>query len=71
MSPAEVEEVVELGPPLPAESAPPVFVTAPVVSAPLVVVKCVQLAPGVEYVAPAPAITYAAPARMVVFVAPE
>merc|ERR1712135_264711 len=48
---AEIVEVVEIGAPLPAESAPPMFVTAPVLEAPP--------APVVEYVAPAPAVTYA------------
>merc|ERR1711945_74981 len=61
---AEIVEVVEIGAPLPAESAPPMFVTAPVLEAPP--------APVVEYVAPAPAVTYApvAPAPVVEYVAP-
>ena len=46
--------MVELGPPLSAESTPPVFVTAPVVEAALVVVEHVQPAHVVEYVTPAP-----------------
>ena len=57
---SEVVGVAELGQPLPAESAPPMFVTATVIRAPLVVVENVQLAPVFEYVAPAPAVTYAA-----------
>ena len=62
---SEVVEVVELGPPLLAESAPPMFVTATVIEAPLVVMEYVQFAPVPEYVTPAsatPAVTYAAPA---------
>ena len=51
--------MVELEPPLPAESAVPVYVTAPVVVAPPVVMEYVQPAP---YVAPAPAVIHAAPA---------
>merc|ERR1712012_1319198 len=51
VAPAEIVEVVEIGAPLPAESAPPMFVTAPVLEAPPVA----QPAPVVEYVAPAPA----------------
>merc|ERR1712135_84199 len=34
VAPAEIVEVVEIGAPLPAESAPPMFVTAPVLEAP-------------------------------------
>merc|ERR1712107_706044 len=56
---AEIVEVVEMGAPLPAESAPPMFVTAPVLEAPPAVVEYVQPAPVVEYVAPAPAVTFA------------
>ena len=41
-APAETVEVVELGPPLSAESAPPVFATAPLVEAAPVVVEYVQ-----------------------------
>ena len=62
MQPAESVEVVEFGPPLP-DKSPPVFMTAPVVGVPLVVVEYVQPAPVVEYVAPAPVMTYAAPAQ--------
>merc|ERR1712064_91906 len=58
---AEIVEVVEMGAPLPAESAPPIFVTAPVLEAPPAVVEYVQPAPVVEYVAPAPTVAYAAP----------
>ena len=56
----EIVEIVELGPPLPAESALHVSMTAPVVHVSPVVVEFVQPAPVVEYVAPAPAVTYAA-----------
>ena len=45
VSPAELVELVVLGPPLRAESAPQVFVTAPVVDAPSVVVEHVNLIP--------------------------
>merc|ERR1711991_1015197 len=69
---AEIVEVVEMGAPLPAESAPPMFVTAPVLEAPPPVVEYVAPAPAVtyahatsapvvEYVAPAPTVAYAAP----------
>ena len=59
VSPAELVEVVELGPPFPAESASALFVMALVVDAPSVVAKYVQSPPVVEYVAPAPVMTYA------------
>merc|ERR1712136_593623 len=67
VAPAEIVEVVEIGAPLPAESAPPMFVTAPALEAPPVVVEYVQPTPVVEHVAPAPAVTYApvAPAPVV------
>ena len=52
---SEVVEVVKLGPPLPAESAPPMFVTATVIEAPPVVVEYVQPALVAEYVTPASA----------------
>ena len=55
--------MVEFEPPLSVESAPPMFVTAPVVEAPPVVVEFVESAHVVEYVTPAPAVTYAVPAR--------
>ena len=45
-------EVLVVGPPLRTESAPPMFVTAPVDEASLVAVWCVQLAPVIEYVSP-------------------
>merc|ERR1712064_220523 len=69
---AEIVEVVEMGAPLPAESAPPMFVTAPVLEAPPAVAEYVQPAPVVEYVAPAPAVTYAhaTAAPVVEYVAP-
>ena len=68
VAPAEIVEVVELGPPLPAESAPPMFATAPAVELPPVVVEYIQPTPVDEYVAPAPAVTYAAPDPVVKYV---
>ena len=50
-------EMVEVGPPLSADSAPPMFVTTPMVAAPLVVVEDVQPGPMVEHAVPAPAKT--------------
>ena len=55
----EIVVVVEIGAPLPTESATPMFVAAPVLVSPPVVVKYVQSAPIVEYVTPTPAVTYA------------
>ena len=60
MKPAKIVDVVGLRPPLPAEFAPPVFVTTPVVDVPLVVVERAQPAPVISYVAPAPAKALAA-----------
>ena len=54
---AEIVEAVEIGAPLPAESGPPIFVTAPVLEVPPVDVEQPVLV--AEYVAPARAITYA------------
>ena len=68
MAPAEIVEGVEFGPPLPAESAPPMFATAPTVEPPPVVVEYIQPTPVVEYVAAAPAVTYAALAPVVEYV---
>ena len=65
-APAELMEMVELEPPLPAKSAPPMFVPAPAVE-----VENVQPAHVIEYVAPAPAVTYAAPALVDEYIAPE
>ena len=65
MAPAEIVEGVEFGPPLPAESAPPMFAT---VEPPPVVVEYIQPTPVVEYVALAPAVTYAALAPVVEYV---
>ena len=65
MAPAEIVEGVEFGPLLPAESAPPMFATAPMVDPPPVVVEYIQPTPVVEYVAPAPEVTYAALAPVV------
>ena len=48
--------MAELLPPLSAEPAPPVFVTAPVVEAAPIVVEYVQPAHVVEYVTPEPAV---------------
>ena len=67
-TPAEIVEGVEFGPPLPAESAPPMFATAPTVEPPRVVVEYIEPSPVVEYVAPAPAVTYAALAPVVEYV---
>ena len=53
---AEIVEAVEIGAPLPTESGPPMFVTAPVLEVPPVHVEQPVLA--AEYVAPAHAITY-------------
>ena len=60
MAPPEIVEGVEFGPPLPAESVPPMFATAPTAEPPPAVVEYIQPTPVVEYVAPAPAVTYAA-----------
>ena len=49
--------MVEVGPPLPADSAPPMFVTTPMVAAPLVVVEHVQPGPIAEHAVPPPAKT--------------
>ena len=65
MKGAETEKVAEFGPSLPAESAPPMSVAAPVVEAPPVVVEATD-----EYVAPAPAVSCAAPAHVDEFFAP-
>ena len=54
---AETVEVVEFGPPSPADFVPPMRVTTPVVEAPVVVVEHVQHVPVTEYVAPAPFVT--------------
>ena len=51
MRPAETVDMVEVGSPLPAEFAPLVFVTTPVVDVPLVVVERAQPAPVISYVA--------------------
>ena len=67
MAPAEIVEGVEFWP-LPAESAPPMFATAPTVEPPPVVVEYIQPTPVVEYVAPAPEGTYAALAPVVEYV---
>ena len=68
MAPAEKVEGVEFGAPLSAESAPPMFATAPTVEPPPVVVEYIQPTHVVEYVAAAPAVTYAALAPMVEYV---
>ena len=52
--------MVEFGPPFPAHSAPPVFLTTPVVEASPLLVDSVHPAPVVELFALAPAVTYAA-----------
>ena len=51
---AEIVEMTEIGAFLPSESAPPMFVTAPALEAPPVVVEQVQPAPVMEYVTLAP-----------------
>ena len=68
VAPADTVEVVELVPPLPAQSAPPMFATTPAVELPPVVVEDIQPTPMDEYVAPAPAVTYAAPDPVVKYV---
>ena len=68
MAPAEIVEGVVFWPPLPVESAPPIFATAPTVEPPPVVVEYIQPTPVVEYVAPAPEVTYAALAPVVEYV---
>ena len=67
---AEIGEVVEIRAPLPAESAPLVFVTASVLVALPVVVECVQSGPVAEYVEPATAVTYAHTAPVVEYMTP-
>ena len=64
MTQAEIREVIEIGAPIPAESASPIFVTAPVLENYPVVVGSVQpvpaaahAAPVVECVIPAPMVT--------------
>ena len=61
---------VPLGPPLTAEPAPPMLVTAPVVDVLPVVVEYVQPAPVIDYVVPAPAVTCAELAPVVENIAP-
>ena len=63
MTQAEIGEVIEIGAPIPAESASPIFVTAPVLE------NSPQPVPA-AYVAPARAITYAHAAPVVEFVIP-
>ena len=65
---AEILEMAEIGALLPAVSAPLLFVTAPVLEAPPVVVKQVHPAPVVEYVTPASAVTYAQASPFVEYV---
>ena len=67
---AETVDVARLGPPLPAESGPPLCVTTPVVEALVVMVEHVQPAPVVEFVAPSaptPMAENVAPAPAVIF----
>ena len=59
-------EVVEIGAPLSAESASPLFVTAPVLVSPFVMEQ-VQLTPVVEYQNLAPVVMYATPSAPTVF----
>ena len=63
VAPAEIVEVFEIGAGLLAESAPTMFISAPVVEVPPVLVGC---APIVEYGALAPAVTYASTALVTV-----
>ena len=70
VAPAEIVEVVKLVPPFSAESALPMFVTAPVVEAAPGVVGHVQPAQVVEYVTPAAAVTCVAPAPVAEYAAP-
>ena len=67
---ADTVEMVELELPLPADPAPPLRETTPVVDAPPVEVELVSPAPVVEPVAPAPAVSYAAPAPVAEHVPP-
>ena len=67
---AEIGEVVEIGALLPAEPASLVFVTAPVLEAPPVVVECVQSGPVAEYAEPTPAVTCAHTAPVVEYMTP-
>ena len=67
---AKVVEAVEIGTRLPAELGRPVFVTAPVLENPPVVVECVQSASVAGCVEPAPAVTFAHAAPVVEFVTP-
>ena len=66
----DVVEVLVVGPPLRTESAPPMFVTAPVDEASLVAVWCVQLAPVIEYVSQAAMVVHAAPVTTMTAAAP-
>ena len=70
MKPARIVDVVGLGPPLPADSAPPMCVTTPVVEAPSVVLEHVQPVLVAEYAAPASAMTFAGQASVVDCIAP-
>ena len=65
----EIVVVVEIGALLLTESATPMFVAAPVLVSPPVVVKYVQSAPVVEYVTPTPAVTFAHASLVVDYVA--
>ena len=71
---AQVEnsEIIEIGAPRPAKSAPPMSVTAPVLEVPPVVVFYIQPVPVEEYVesAPAHAVTCAHAAPVVEYAAP-
>ena len=62
VAPAEIVEVFEFGARLLAESAPTMFISAPVVEVPPVVVGYVQPAPVVKYGTLAPTVPYASAA---------
>ena len=62
---AENVDLVEIGAPLLAESAPPIFVAAPAFENPPVVVESVQPALVAEFVGPAPEVMYGHDAHVV------
>ena len=70
MKPARSVDVAGLGPPLPAESTPPMCVTTPVVEGPSVVVEHVQPDPVTAYAAQASAVALAALAPVVEDIVP-
>ena len=70
VSQAKAVEAVEIGTRLPAEPGRPVFVTAPVLETPPVVVESVQPALVAEFVEPAPEATYGHGAPVVEYMTP-